>query len=118
MHLLLVENFELTMQQTQRILSRAKGVQVDCARTAEEALDLMKNTQFDLIITDIELGEDCMSGVDFIAHCKSQNLTVVAMSADEVHSTDAMHAGAFAFVCKRHGIVRKLVELIDSFRAT
>jgi len=80
MKILLIED-ELLISKSISILIKKKGHHITVTGNGVTALELLKNTKFDLIITDLMLND--ISGFDIIDECLSkynytaENITVI-----------------------------------------
>jgi PleD family two-component response regulator len=72
------------------------------ARSAEEALGVLKNIRFDLVISDINLGR--MSGLELVPYVLEQAPETVVVMISGQQTIDAaiqsMRAGAFDYITK------------------
>jgi len=85
---------------------RSVGHRVDCCCSAAEALRLVKEQSFDVIITDLRMPG--MTGLEFIqklnvAHVDAQTIMVTA-HASVTAAVEAMRLGAFDFIEKPFNI--------------
>jgi len=67
--ILIVDDETAMLGLLDKILSR-EGYQVSCAESGEAALELMKKTAYDLIISDLKM--EGMSGFDLLKVIKDQ----------------------------------------------
>ena len=61
--ILLVDDEEMILDSLSAILSK-EGYAVDCARSGDEALNILKEKRYDLVITDIRMPG--ISGLDMV----------------------------------------------------
>ena len=84
-----------------RVLDRA-GYETSGAESAEEALELIRESEYDLVITDIVM--DGIDGVEFLSRLRKQriDLPVVMVTAysKEEYEESAREKGAFAYLRK------------------
>ena len=91
-------------EQIRELLDVLLGENYDCtrARSAEEALDVLKTIKFDLVISDINMGG--ISGLDLVPYVlKETPETVVVMVSGQQNiesAIAAMRAGAFDYITK------------------
>ena len=91
-------------EQIRELLEAILGENYDCtrARSAEEALDVLKAITFDLVISDINMGG--ISGLDLVPYVlKEAPETVVVMVSGQQaieSAIAAMRAGAFDYITK------------------
>jgi DNA-binding response OmpR family regulator len=97
-----------------RVLERA-GYEVHGAADGREALSMMENTPFDLLLTDIKMGH--MDGVELlkVAHENYPDMTVILFTghATVPSAVEALRKGAFDYLLKpveNEEIVRVVAE--------
>jgi diguanylate cyclase (GGDEF)-like protein len=90
--------------QLRNLLRRSLDHQYDCtvAASAEEAMKLLEDAEFDLVLTDINMGG--MTGLELVPSVlkKSPDTVVVMVSGEQTIdcAIEAMRAGAFDYVTK------------------
>ncbi len=81
-HLLLVEDNEINQLVAEEILQHA-GYTIDIANNGQEALDMLKESNYDLVLMDIQM--PVMDGLKATTHIRQQSqyaeLPIIAMSA-------------------------------------
>ncbi len=99
--LLIVEDEDTLCESLQRVFIR-EGYEVDIAGSAESAFELLNETKYDLIITDIILPG--ISGIELLARYRKQNpsqkVIVITAYASLVTAVEAIKAGACDFIIK------------------
>ena len=86
------------------LLTDLLGDEYDCteADSAEEALAVLRASDFDLVLSDINMGG--ISGLDLVphVHLRAPETVVVMISGQQGIETaiEAMHAGAFDYITK------------------
>ncbi|MDJ0810561.1 MAG: sigma-54 dependent transcriptional regulator [Desulfobacterales bacterium] len=100
-HLLVVDD-ELSMRELLEYLFTKEGYRVDCAESGNQAIEMQAQTPYDLIVSDIRLGD--VTGLDVLraAKAKQPNIVVIMISAyvtTEV-AVEAMNEGAYDYVPK------------------
>ncbi|HEY3026164.1 MAG TPA: EAL domain-containing protein [Pyrinomonadaceae bacterium] len=91
-------------EQIRGLLLKLLGNGYDCceAESAEQALTALAADQFDLVISDIQMGG--MSGLELVPHVHSiaPDCVVLMISGQSTIETaiEAMHAGAFDYIMK------------------
>ncbi len=99
---ILVVDDELSIVEVLKALLRREGYDVTTASTGEEALGLLREEKFDLLITDIRMHQ--MDGVTLMRMGleMQEHLAVIVITAYATIETAvaAMRAGAFDYVCK------------------
>jgi len=112
-HLLIVED-EVTLCESLVRVLRREGHQVRGVHSAEDALEAMESSSFDLMITDIILPE--MGGLELLRRARRQSPDMVTIVMTAYASTEtaveALRAGAFDYIMKPiiHEEIRKIVE--------
>ena len=100
-HILVVDD-ELSMREFLEIMLTRDGYEVTTAGTGREAVGLLKNKKFDLLLCDIRLGD--ISGLEVLKTCKQKNRATVVIMISAYASTEtaveAMNAGAYDYVPK------------------
>ena len=98
----LVVDDEKNMRRSLQTLLADEGFEVRAAESAEEALDLLANADFFMVITDARLGG--MSGYEFLAkaHGRWPDLPVLMLTAYATPklAVEALKAGAIDYVAK------------------
>lgn len=117
--LLFIEDEGYVIDRVQEILKGFPQFEVTLAGTGEEARKLLKETAFDVVITDIYVRG--VSGLELLHHAKDKNKEACVIIITGVDNTDiaakALKEGAFDFVIKppaldRIASILKLVTLL------
>ena len=99
--ILVVDDMEMMRDSLEAILTRS-GHNVSTCEDAVIALDRLKSTSFDLVITDLKMPK--MDGIAFMDRIKSMNcdIPVIMMTAHATISTavEAMRKGALDYIQK------------------
>ncbi|HOK78413.1 MAG TPA: sigma-54 dependent transcriptional regulator [Verrucomicrobiota bacterium] len=99
---LLIVDDERNMRASLRTIMEGEGFEVEAAESAEQALQLLNQEEFFLVITDARLGG--MSGYDLLKEIKSrrQNLPVLVITAYATPklAVEAIKAGAEDYLAK------------------
>ena len=99
--ILVVDDMELMRDSLEAILTRA-GYKATVCEDAIIALEMLKNTSFDLVLTDLKMPK--MDGIAFMDRIKSMDLDVpvIMMTAHATVSTavEAMRKGALDYIQK------------------
>jgi two-component system response regulator PilR (NtrC family) len=100
--ILLVED-EPGIQLAIRGLLRREGHETQVASTGSEAIELLADGAFDLVLTDLSLPDD-VSGMDILRHVGESRpgtpvILITAFGSEHV-ARDAVAAGAFDYVPK------------------
>ncbi len=99
---ILVVDDELSMREFLSILLEREGYDVLVAGSAEEALNLMESTLFDLVLSDVNMPG--LTGIELLARIKEKSpetavLMLTAFSAAD-QAVEAMKLGAYDYVFK------------------
>ncbi len=101
-HKILVVDDERSIREFFDILLRKEGYEVACAENGKEAVHLLNEQDFDLVISDVVM--DGVSGIEVLRHAKSKDTdTVVIMItayASAETAIEAMKEGAFDYISK------------------
>lgn len=99
---ILVVDDELSMREFLDLMLSQAGHNVTCAEDGKDAVKLLKKTKFDLVLTDIKLGD--ISGLDVLRAAKKENpdTVVILISAYATTETavEAMNDGAYDYLPK------------------
>ena len=110
---ILVVDDELSIVEVLRGILRRQGYRVKTAGSGEEALELLRNEPFDLLISDIRMG--ALDGLALLdaARREQSHLAVIMMTAYAAVETavEAMRKGAFDYVCKPFKVDELLVTV-------
>ena len=100
-HILVVDD-ELSMRELLEYMLSKDGYQVTSCETGRDAIQQLENTQFDLLLCDIKLGD--ITGLEVLRASKGQNpdTPVIMISAYATTETavEAMNDGAYDYVPK------------------
>ena len=113
--ILLVDDEENARTALAKILSREE-YEVVSAGNGFEALELLKNTQVDLIITDINMPE--MNGMSFLREINQlypgSNVIMVTAYGEVESYIEAMNLGAFEYINKpvRINELKKIISKV------
>lgn len=110
--LIIDDEFEM-LQSLGKILSHITDYETHLEQNPKSAIELLRNKQFDLIITDLKMGS--ISGLEILSSAKKTNpdLPVIMISGYGTieASVDAMQNGAFDFIEKPF-TSKKLIESV------
>ncbi|WP_462267665.1 sigma-54-dependent transcriptional regulator [Desulfobacter sp.] len=101
-HRILVVDDELSMRQFLEMLLSKKGYKVSLAKNGKQAIGSIKQKKYDLVLTDIRLGD--ITGLDVLRAVKKKHpdtvvIMISAYSTTEI-AVEAMNEGAYDFVPK------------------
>ncbi|WP_321493162.1 sigma-54 dependent transcriptional regulator [uncultured Desulfobacter sp.] len=101
-HSILVVDDELSMRQFLEMLLSKKGYTVHLAKNGKQALSSIKQKKYDLVLTDIRLGD--ITGLDILRAVKQEHPDTVVIMISAYATTEigveAMNEGAYDFVPK------------------
>jgi CheY-like chemotaxis protein len=88
-------------------LSRDGGLSVETTRSAEEAVDILRKLQFDLVITDIRM--EGMSGLELCTHIRTTYpdtlvMVITGYGSEELRK-ESLDRGAMAYYEKTTDLV-------------
>ncbi len=99
---ILVADDELSMRELLDVMLSKEGYDVSCAENGNQAISMLGNRQYDLLLCDIRLGD--ITGLEVLraAKKKSQDTVVILISAYATAETavEAMNDGAYDYVPK------------------
>ena len=99
---ILVVDDELSMREVLEFMLAREGYRVACAGSGREAINAINRQDFDLVLSDIRLGD--LTGLDVLkaAKAKNPNTAVIMISAyaSTENAVEAMNLGAFDYVPK------------------
>ena len=102
-NILIVDDHDIVREGIRRIITDANGINIKAeASTGQEALDLIYNNKFDLVVLDISMpGEN---GLQTLKEIKKydQHLAIIMLSmhAEEQYAMRAIKAGASGYITK------------------
>ncbi|WP_320041319.1 sigma-54 dependent transcriptional regulator [uncultured Desulfobacter sp.] len=101
-HSILVVDDELSMREFLEMLLSKKGYKVTLAKNGKQALNNIKQKKYDLVLTDIRLGD--ITGLDVLRAVKKEYPDTVVIMISAYATTEiaveAMNEGAYDFVPK------------------
>jgi two-component system, NtrC family, response regulator PilR len=115
---ILVVDDERSMRELLEILLLKHGYAVQCAESGSEAIDIIQDRQFDLVITDIRMKP--VNGLEVLKRCKqlSPRTTVIMISAyaSAELAVEAMNEGAYDFFPKPFNNEQVLAVIANALR--
>ena len=100
-HLLIVDD-ERSMRELLEYMLSKEGYNIDLAENGKKAVEMLKATDYDLVLTDIKLGD--LTGLDVLRAAKQKNPNNVVIMISAFASTEtaveAMNDGAYDYVPK------------------
>lgn len=99
---ILVVDDELSMREFLDVLLSKEGYKVSAAKNGKQAVNMIEKNDYDLVLTDIRLGD--ITGLEVLKEAKKKNqdtviIMISAYSTTEI-AVEAMNHGAYDFVPK------------------
>jgi two-component system, NtrC family, response regulator PilR len=99
---ILVVDDETSMREFLEVLLSKQGYKVFVAKNGQQALKMIQNNNYDLILSDIRLGD--ITGLEVLREAKKKNPDIVVIMISAYSTTEiaveAMNEGAYDFVPK------------------
>lgn len=115
MPVILVVDDELSMREFLKILLEKEGYEVSTASEAASAIDLIKNQDFDLVLSDVKMPG--MGGLSLLEKIKEINSSIpvimITAFASPENAVVAMRSGAFDYITKPFK-VDEIIKIIKS----
>src|SRR2546421_4460052 len=113
---ILIVDDERSIRELLEIFLKKEGFVVSSASSAEQGLVQVKNTEFDLIISDIKMSD--MSGIDFLRELRDtafsgQFILLTAFASAET-AIQALKMGAFDYILKTENFMEELKLVVYS----
>src|SRR5262247_444671 len=111
---ILIVDDERSIRELLEIFLRKEGYDVQVARSVAEALDFIKATEFDVIISDIKMAD--MSGIDFLRELRDagfggQFILLTAFASADA-AIQALKMGAFDYILKTDNFIEELRVIV------
>lgn len=117
MRLLLVEDDRLMAQMTSALLAK-KNFKVTMAHSKDDAIDILRNYQFDAVVLDLRLKNEC--GLDVLSEARAMRVTcpfvVLSGDLDTDRKVAALHAGADDYVTKPFKVEELAARILGIIR--
>lgn len=117
MRLLLVEDDRLMAQMTSALLAK-KNFKVTLAHSKDDAIDILRNYQFDAVVLDLRLKNEC--GLDVLSEARAMRVTcpfvVLSGDLDTDRKVAALHAGADDYVTKPFKVEELAARILGIIR--
>jgi len=109
---LLIVDDERNILTTLKIAFEGYEYQIDTAENGQEALSLIKNTDYDCILLDMRLPD--ISGLEILERCKLKNAIIITAHGTIENAVEAMKLGCVDYLRKPFDldVVRGLVEQV------
>lgn len=104
MKILIVDDEKLARARLKRMLGTLEVQVVDEAKNADEAIEAVKNREYDVAFLDINMPE--VSGLELGYELKylNENLAIIFQTAYEEHALKAFDIGAVAYLVKPYSL--------------
>jgi len=103
---ILVVDDELSMRELLELVLSREEYEVSLADCGKNALSLINDTAYDLLLCDLKLGD--ITGIDVLKHAKKKNVNTVVIMISAYATTEtaveAMNSGAYDFIPKPFNI--------------
>jgi two-component system response regulator PilR (NtrC family) len=100
-HILVVDD-ELSMRELLEYMLKREDYKVSCAQSGQEAVGMLEQNHFDLLLCDIRLGD--ITGLDVLRAAKQQHpdnvVIMISAYATTETAVEAMNQGAYDYVPK------------------
>ena len=113
---ILVVDDERSIRELLEIFLKKEGFEVVGATSAEEGLARLKSTEFDLIISDVKMGD--MTGIDLLREIRANNyggqfILLTAFATAET-AIQALKMGAYDYILKTENFIEELKLVVLS----
>jgi two-component system response regulator PilR (NtrC family) len=113
---ILIVDDERSIRELLEIVFRKEGFEVTVAASAEEALSVVKSTEFELIISDIKMAD--MSGIELLRNLRSGGFTgqfvLLTAFASAEAAIQALKMGAYDYILKTENFIEELKLVVHS----
>jgi CheY-like chemotaxis protein len=112
--LLIVED-DATLLSVLKDIFEGLNVQVTCSSNGQEAIDILKQVQFDVIMSDIKMPK--LDGLSLLKTLKTLNITtpVVIMSGYSEYKDEQISYGGGVVLLEKPFNKAKIVELYNNY---
>lgn len=101
----------------ERRILRTLGIYVDLARSTEEAWELIGDTAYDLVISDIKRGSDGEAGLVFLNELRSRGATVpVIFYSMNVDASRGAPKRSFAITERPDHLIHYIIDVLERAR--
>jgi two-component system response regulator PilR (NtrC family) len=111
---ILIVDDERSIRELLEIFLRKAGYDVQSAQSAPAGLELIKSTEFDLIVSDIRMPD--MSGIDLLRHLRANNFNgqfiLLTADASADSAIQALKMGAFDYILKTENYLEELKVVV------
>jgi len=111
---ILVVDDERSIRELLEIVLKKEGFSVTVAQNAREGLDRSKTTEFDLVVSDINMPD--MSGIDLLRELRTSNFSghfiLLTAFASAETAIQALNMGAFQYIIKTENFIEELKVVV------
>ena len=101
----------------ERKMFRQLRVEIDIAKSTEEALDMLKNSAYDLVISDMKRGEEKTAGMNFLKKYREENKTTpVIFYVGVIDDDHGAPAGAFGITNRPDELLHLTLDALERKR--
>ena len=102
----------------ERKMFKQLGIEIDIATTTEQALTILQNTKYDVIISDIARGDDSQAGLTFLRELRNKegytkNLVFYIGRLD----SDQVPEGAFGITNKPDELLHLTMDILERVKS-
>jgi two-component system, NtrC family, response regulator PilR len=112
----LIADDERSIRELLEIFLKKEGFTVTSANSAEQALELTKSNEFDLIVSDIKMAD--MTGIDLLREVREQGFTgqfiLLTAFATAETAIQALKMGAYDYIIKTENFIEELKLVVIS----
>lgn len=102
-HILIADDHQFLLKALSLLLQK-EGYTLETAENGQQAIDMFSTSQFDLVITDIDMPlKNGLEVIDFIRGSHAANLPIIVLSSminDDVYSEPISNSGASYLLSK------------------
>jgi len=119
MKILIVDDEELARARLKRMLTTLEMNEIDEASNANETVELVKKSKYDLVFLDINMPETSGLELGYELKYLDENISIIFQTAYEEHALKAFNIGAVDYLVKPYSLeqvkdaiarVKKIVE--------
>src|SRR5688572_29526953 len=115
---ILIVDDERSIRELLEIFLKKEGYEVTSAQSREQGLEKSKAVEFDLIVSDIKMGDEDMAGVNLLrdvreAGFSGQFILLTAFASAET-AIQALKMGAYDYILKTDNFIEELGLVVRS----
>lgn len=104
MKILIVDDEELARARLKRMLDTLEIKNIDEASNADEAVEIVKKSKYDLVFLDINMPGTSGLELGYELKYLDENISIIFQTAYEEHALKAFHVGAIDYLVKPYSI--------------